>query len=120
MNGGSNGRTNPGREPARATGTPRPPERDDPPARRRYGGAIDPPPPAREQLPLPRRQQQAHLEPQLRDPSGAGSGTPFAPFTPTEPGPPAPADRDLPTEFRDGSRRARRQTRGRGRGRATE
>jgi hypothetical protein len=42
--------------------------------------ADDPPPPAREQLPLPRRRQQAHLEPQLRNPGGAGTGTPFAAF----------------------------------------
>jgi hypothetical protein len=40
----------------------------------------DGPPPAREQLPLPRRRRQSHLEPQLRTPGGAGSGTPFAAF----------------------------------------
>jgi hypothetical protein len=43
----------------------------------------DPLPPAREQLPLPRRRQQAHLEPQLRERGGSGDGTPFAAFTPT-------------------------------------
>jgi hypothetical protein len=74
-------------------------------------GPIDPPPPAREQLPLPRRREQAHLEPQLRTPGGAGSGTPFGAFTATEPGPVPPADRDLPTAFRDGSRRARSDVR---------
>ncbi|MCO1658765.1 hypothetical protein [Pseudonocardia humida] len=40
----------------------------------------DPLPPAREQLPLPRRRQQAHLEPQLRERGGAGDGTPFSAF----------------------------------------
>ena len=37
--------------------------------------------PAREQLPLPRRRQQAHLEPQLREPGGPGVGTPFSAFS---------------------------------------
>ncbi|MBW0114754.1 hypothetical protein [Pseudonocardia abyssalis] len=37
-------------------------------------------PPRREQLPLPRRDGRSHLEPQLRDPRGSGSGTPFAAF----------------------------------------
>lgn len=37
-------------------------------------------PPRREQLPLPRRDGQTHLEPQLREPGGTGSGTPFAAF----------------------------------------
>jgi hypothetical protein len=46
-------------------------------------------PPAREQLPLPRRRQQAHLEPQLRERRGAGEGTPFSAFTtPAAPGTP--------------------------------
>jgi hypothetical protein len=40
----------------------------------------DGPTPAREQLPLPRRKRQSHIEPQLRTPGGAGSGTPFAAF----------------------------------------
>jgi hypothetical protein len=40
----------------------------------------DGPTPAREQLPLPRRRRQSHIEPQLRIPGGAGSGTPFAAF----------------------------------------
>jgi hypothetical protein len=38
-------------------------------------------PPAREQLPLPRRRQQAHLEPQLRERGGSGTGTPFSAFS---------------------------------------
>ena len=42
---------------------------------------LDGPPPAREQLPLPRRRRQSHIEPQLRTPGGAGTGTPFAAFT---------------------------------------
>lgn len=45
------------------------------------GSAGGPPPPRREQLPLPRRDGQAHLEPQLREPGGTGSGTPFDAFT---------------------------------------
>jgi hypothetical protein len=40
----------------------------------------DGPTPAREQLPLPRRRRQSHIEPQLRTPGGAGTGTPFAAF----------------------------------------
>jgi len=40
----------------------------------------DGPTPAREQLPLPRRRRQSHLEPQLRTPGGTGSGTPFTAF----------------------------------------
>ena len=41
---------------------------------------TEPLPPAREQLPLPRRRQQAHLEPQLRERGGSGAGTPFSAF----------------------------------------
>lgn len=40
----------------------------------------EPLPPAREQLPLPRREQQSHLEPQLREPLSPGHGTPFVAF----------------------------------------
>lgn len=40
----------------------------------------DGPTPAREQLPLPRRRRQSHIEPQLRTPGGTGSGTPFTAF----------------------------------------
>jgi hypothetical protein len=52
--------------------------------------------PAREQLPLPRRRQQAHIEPQLREPNGAGAGTPFSAFSAPQSDPsdgaPRPAD----------------------------
>lgn len=46
-------------------------------------------------VPLPRRREQAHLEPQLREPGGAGAGTPFGAFA----GPPAdaPAEPDAST-----------------------
>ena len=40
-----------------------------------------------------------------------GGGTPFAAFSAAEPGPRPDADRDLPAEFLEGSRRARRDTR---------
>ncbi|HYH30484.1 MAG TPA: hypothetical protein VD903_08870, partial [Pseudonocardia sp.] len=43
-------------------------------------GQPDGPTPAREQLPLPRRRRQSHLEPQLRHPGSPGTGTPFTPF----------------------------------------
>ncbi|MCX6467625.1 MAG: hypothetical protein NTW05_29180, partial [Pseudonocardiales bacterium] len=49
---------------------------------------VQAPAPAAPPLPLPRRQGQAHLEPQLREPGGAGSGTPFGAFED-----PTPADR---------------------------
>jgi hypothetical protein len=68
----------------------------------------DPPPPAREQLPLPRRRQQAHIAPQLRTPNEAETGTPFTAFTANQPGPVPPVDRDLPREFQSGSRQGRR------------
>ncbi|QYN39736.1 hypothetical protein K1T35_22590 [Pseudonocardia sp. DSM 110487] len=42
----------------------------------------DGPTPAREQLPLPRRRRQSHIEPQLRTPDGTSTGTPFAAFGP--------------------------------------
>jgi hypothetical protein len=71
----------------------------------------DPPPPAREQLPLPRRRQQAHIAPQLRTPDEAETGTPFTAFTANQPGPVPPVDRDLPREFQSGSRQGRRDVR---------
>lgn len=40
----------------------------------------DGPTPAREQLPLPRRRRQSHIEPQLLAPDSTGTGTPFAAF----------------------------------------
>jgi hypothetical protein len=42
----------------------------------------DGPTPAREQLPLPRRRRQSHIEPRLRTPGGTSTGTPFAAFGP--------------------------------------
>lgn len=66
-------------------------------------------PPSREQLPLPRRDGQTHLEPQLREPGGAGSGTPFEAFdtddTP-DPDPAAPRSGERMARFRDAVRRA--------------
>jgi hypothetical protein len=56
----------------------------------------DGPTPAREQLPLPRRRRQSHIEPQLRTPGGTGSGTPFTAFVADgdpEPSGPAPSER---------------------------
>lgn len=41
--------------------------------------------PRRERLPLPRRAEQTHLEPQLCEPGSAGTGTPFAAFDPGGP-----------------------------------
>jgi hypothetical protein len=78
----------------------------------------DGPTPAREQLPLPRRRRQSHLEPQLRNPGSPGAGTPFTAFAVdavtgeipvVRPDPPsgsstsAPADRAA--AFRAGARR---------------
>lgn len=50
------------------------------PSRETDRDGDEPLPPPREQLPLPRRDGQTHLEPQLREQHGAGSGTPFAAF----------------------------------------
>jgi len=64
----------------------------------------DGPTPAREQLPLPRRQRQSHLEPRLRSPGGTGTGTPFAAFAAdnaAEPTRNAPTDRPDPAEHPD-------------------
>ncbi|WP_219413603.1 hypothetical protein [Pseudonocardia nigra] len=79
----------------------------DRPQRPAPGAPLDPPPPAREQLPLPRRRQQAHLEPQLRTPGGAGSGTPFAAFAADEPASPQPrsAATERAAAFRAATRR---------------
>lgn len=38
--------------------------------------------------PLPRRRGQANIEPQLREPRGAGDGTPFGAFGQPDPAPP--------------------------------
>jgi hypothetical protein len=114
-----NGRERAGRRPLpdRGRSDPRTPGPDELPVHPLHTGPGDPPPPAREQLPLPRRRQQAHIAPQLLNPDEADTdtGTPFAAFSATRPGPPPAADRDLPTEFQNGSRRARRNTRNRGR-----
>ena len=67
--------------------------------------APDGPTPAREQLPLPRRRRQSHIEPQLRTPGGTGSGTPFAAFA-TD-GAPEPT-RNAPAERRERGRQADR------------
>lgn len=50
------------------------------PSRETDRDGDEPLPPPREQLPLPRRDVQTHLEPQLREQHGAGTGTPFAAF----------------------------------------
>jgi hypothetical protein len=87
---------------------------DDPPP------LPDGPTPAREQLPLPRRQRQSHLEPQLRNPDGTGSGTPFAAFADDDPAEPSrnAADdaRDRAAAFHAGVRRGRGATGPRRRG----
>jgi hypothetical protein len=90
---------------------PRQPDADELTVHPLHTQPNDPPPPAREQLPLPRRRQQAHLAPQLRTPDEAESGTPFTAFTANQPGPVPPADRDLPREFQSGSRQGRRDVR---------
>jgi hypothetical protein len=82
----------------------------------------DGPTPAREQLPLPRRRRQSHLEPHLRTPGGPGAGTPFTAFACDAPtgeipvvrparddtpaGGPASAAADRAAAFRAGVRRA--------------
>lgn len=69
----------------------------------------DPPPPRREQLPLPRRSQQGHLEPQLRVPGSSGEGTPFVPFADAEAEQPpvATAPGAAPAAFHDGTTQGR-------------
>ncbi len=77
----------------------------------------DGPTPAREQLPLPRRRRQSHIEPQLRTPGGTGTGTPFAAFAadgvpePTRNGSPERRDRtrqaDRAAAFHAGAHRGR-------------
>jgi hypothetical protein len=73
----------------------------------------DGPTPAREQLPLPRRQRQAHLEPNLRGPEGTESGTPFAAFSADatdEPIRNAPDSAERVAAFHAGARRGRGAT----------
>ena len=67
----------------------------------------DPPPPTREQLPLPRRAGQSHLEPQLRTPGSAGDGTPFAAFTAPSSGRRPDDDLDAAAAFHEGTQRGR-------------
>ena len=89
----------------------RPPDADELTLHPLHTQPNDPPPPAREQLPLPRRRQQAHIAPQLRTPGEAETGTPFTAFTANQPCPVPPVDRDLPREFQSGSRQGRRDVR---------
>jgi hypothetical protein len=49
---------------------------------------LDARPPSGAANPLPRRSAQGHIEPQLRTPGGAGTGTPFTPFGPDHDAPP--------------------------------
>src|SRR3954466_11582194 len=69
-------------------------------------------PPSGAANPLPRRSAQAHIEPQLRTPGGAGTGTPFTPFGPdSDPAPAAPedeADTSAAADFHGGTNRSRR------------
>lgn len=77
----------------------------------------DGPTPAREQLPLPRRRRQSHIEPQLRAPGSTGSGTPFTAFVadddpePTAAAPAECRERGKPSEraaaFHAGTHRGR-------------
>jgi hypothetical protein len=62
--------------------------------------------------PLPRRSAQGHIEPQLRTPGGAGTGTPFTPFGPDLESTPAvePDDEASPAaEFHEGTNRGRKR-----------
>jgi len=64
--------------------------------------------------PLPRRSAQGHIEPQLRLPGGAGTGTPFTPFGPDHDLTPAPAesedDGSAAADFHEGANRGRNST----------
>ena len=64
--------------------------------------------------PLPRRSAQGHIEPQLRLPGGAGTGTPFTPFGPDHDPTPAPAESDddgsAAADFHEGTNRGRNRT----------
>ena len=62
--------------------------------------------------PLPRRSAQGHIEPQLRMPGGAGTGTPFTPFGPDlEPTVVVESDDDASAaaDFREGTDRGRKR-----------
>jgi hypothetical protein len=66
--------------------------------------------------PLPRRSAQGHIEPQLRIPGGAGTGTPFTPFGPDHERAPAAAesgeedDASAAADFHEGTSRGRNRT----------
>jgi hypothetical protein len=69
-------------------------------------------PPSGAANPLPRRSAQGHIEPQLRTPGGAGTGTPFTPFGPdSDPAPTAApedeADTSAAADFHEGTNRGR-------------
>ena len=84
---------------------------------RRENGAgprhrLDTRPPAGAANPLPRRSAQGHIEPQLRTPGGAGTGTPFTPFGPDSDPAPArgledEADTSAAADFHEGTIRGR-------------
>jgi hypothetical protein len=74
---------------------------------------LDARPPSGAANPLPRRSAQGHIEPQLRTPGGAGTGTPFTPFGPDiDPAPAAGSDDEADTsaaaDFHEGTNRGRR------------
>jgi hypothetical protein len=75
---------------------------------------LDTRPPAGAANPLPRRSAQGHIEPQLRIPGSAGTGTPFTPFGPDDDLTPAAAepadDASAAAEFREGTDRGRNRT----------
>ena len=69
-------------------------------------------PPSGAANPLPRRSAQGHIEPQLRMPGGAGTGTPFTPFGPDGDATPAvssadEADASAAADFHEGTNRGR-------------
>ena len=69
-------------------------------------------PPSGAANPLPRRSAQGHIEPQLRMPGGAGTGTPFTPFGPDlEPTVVVESDDNASAaaDFREGTDRGRKR-----------
>lgn len=86
--------------------------RGEPPVHPLHTEPDDPPPPTREQLPLPRRAGQSHLEPQLRTPGSAGDGTPFAAFAAPVSGRRPEDERDAAAAFHEGTQRGRGDGRG--------
>ena len=119
MNGRSTSEPSPDRDalsPADRRDPGRRQPRDEPEPHPLQTAPADPPPPAREQLPLPRRAGQENLEPQLRNPGGIGTGSPFAAFAATVPSQATAGERDPAADFLNGSHqgrdRARRSTGG--------